>query len=232
MLPRESTTRLHPRGRSALVDFVLWVVVGYLLGSIPNAYFVARAVRGIDLRRYGSGTVSGTSVYYHVGPWAAVGVWVLDCLKGAVPTGLALRAGAGLTGALGSGLAAVAGHNWSLYLGLSGGRGLSAFVGMLFVVFPPGALAMLASFPLGRCANATAEANLLVLVALSLLIRRRRPTVAHACLGMLVLTLLKRAEANRLPLPAARGERCRVVARRLLMDRDTRSRDRWVRREP
>jgi len=129
---------------------VLLVTFGYLLGSISLAYLVARWIRGIDLRRWGSGTVSGTGVYYHVSKWAVVLVGIFDLAKGAFPTWLGLRLGLGLPVALAAGLAAVIGHNWPFYLGFKGGRGIAAMMGVLLVVFPWGALWLGPALGIGR----------------------------------------------------------------------------------
>ncbi|MCJ7667831.1 MAG: glycerol-3-phosphate acyltransferase, partial [Anaerolineae bacterium] len=90
----------------------LLVLFGYLVGSISSAYLAGRWLKGVDLRRYGSGTVSGTGVYLHVSRWATVVVGIFDIAKGVLPTWLGLRLGLGLWGALAAGLAAVVGHNW------------------------------------------------------------------------------------------------------------------------
>ncbi len=60
---------------------LLLTAMGYLMGSIPTSYLAGRWLKGIDLRRYGSGTVSGTGVYYHVSRPAVVAVGVLDIAK-------------------------------------------------------------------------------------------------------------------------------------------------------
>src|SRR5512140_336743 len=95
---------------------LLYLILGYLLGSFPTAYLAGRWLKGLDLRCYGSGTVSGTSVYYHISPWVALLVWVLDAAKGALPAWLGLQTETGTLAAVAGGLGAVIGHNWSLFL--------------------------------------------------------------------------------------------------------------------
>lgn len=77
------------------------IISGYLLGSISSAYLAGRWLKGIDLRRY----VSGTGVYRHVAKWAVVVVGLFDVGKGALPTWLGIRMGLGLPLALAAGSA-------------------------------------------------------------------------------------------------------------------------------
>ena len=215
------------------VRCVLLVVFGYLLGSIPSAHIAGRRLRGIDLRQYGSGTVSGTGVYHHVAKWAVVVVGLFDIAKAAFPTWLGLRLGLGLPVALAAGLAAVAGHNWPLYLSFKGGRGLGAFMGMMLVTYPLATLLLLASLGIGKLLKGTAVVSLAAVAVLPLLswATGQPSALTWACLGMLLITALKRLEANRIPLPPG-TERRQVLMRRLLMDRDVGAREAWVGRSP
>lgn len=213
---------------------VLLILGGYLLGSIPTAYLVSRWLKNVDLRHYGSGTVSGSMVYEHVARWAVVPVGLFDMGKAALPAWLALYGGLGPWVAAGAGLAALAGHNWPVFLGFVGGRGLACFMGVLLVLFPWGCLWMLAFLVIGwRLGDSApwALASLLTLPLFAYFIGGP-DVVAGLSGGMLLLTLAKRLEANRRPLPPPGLERRQVILRRLFLDRDIASHADWIRRRP
>ena len=212
----------------------LLLIGAYLVGSIPTGYLAARGLKRMDLRRYGSGTPTGSMVFEHVARWAVVPVGLFDVGKAAFPTWLALQMDLGTGVAAVAGLTAVAGHNWPVFLGFIGGRGISGFLGILAVVFPPATAWILAFLLTGwRLGDSTVwtVAGLGTLPVFSRMVDGPAiiPTVAGA---MLVLTLTKRIEANRRPLPAPGPDRRRVLLRRLLFDRDIASHEEWIRRTP
>jgi glycerol-3-phosphate acyltransferase PlsY len=217
-----------------ILESALLVLGGYLLGSIPTAYLVGRWLGKLDLRRYGSGTVSGSMVYEHVARWAVVPVGLFDMAKATVPAWLASYLGLGMPTAAAAGLAAVAGHNWPIFLRFTGGRGLGAFMGVLLVIFPWGFPWMLAFLAAGWILGDSAPWALASLVTLPLFsyLIGGPSVVAPATGAMLLLTLGKRLEANRRPLPSPGAERRRVILRRLLFDRDIASHSEWIGREP
>jgi len=211
---------------------ILWVLIGYLMGSIPFAYLAGRLMRGIDIRRYGTHAVTGSNVYENVSRPAVVVVGLLDMGKAALPTWLGLRLGLGLPTALASGLAAVVGHNWPLYLGFHGGRGIGSCLGVLTVAFPLGFPWMLVALAIGRLLR-NPVMPLVGFVTLPMLahITGQPPAMVWACVGMFFLIVAKRLEANREPLPPG-SERWRVLARRLLLDRDIEDWETWAHRRP
>ncbi len=124
----------------------------YVLGSIPFGLLIARA-HGVDLRKIGSGNIGATNVARALGKrWAYV-CFVLDCLKGLVPTVLAgwmldLRdPGPGvLTGYLAVGCAAVLGHIYSVFLRFRGGKGAATGMGVMLGLWPYFTVAGLVTF--------------------------------------------------------------------------------------
>jgi glycerol-3-phosphate acyltransferase PlsY len=217
-----------------IVPTVLLIVGAYLLGSVPASYLMARLLKGMDLRQYGSGTVGGSMVWEHVSRWAVVPVAVFDVGKAALPAWLALQLDLGSPAAIAAGLAAVVGHNWPIYLRFVGGRGMAAFAGVLLVLFPWGSVWMLAFLAIGYKLGDSAPWFLACLITMPLFANfvGAWQWVAALCGAMLILTLLKRLEANRRPLPPPGSERWGVIWRRLLLDRDIGSHQDWINRRP
>ena len=216
-----------------LIALLPWVLLGYLLGSVSFAWVLSR-LRGMDLRRYGSRKLSGSNVYQFHGAGAMVLVGILDVLKSALPSWLALRHGPGPWGAVAVGLGATAGHNWSAYLGLKGGRGVSTALGLFLVVFWPAVPWILAWLALGRLwptrAALVGYLGILLLPPWAAALGWGAPAI-WSCVGFLILTTLKRLEGNREPPPA--GEAWGpVLWRRWWLDRDVVAWDRWAAREP
>ncbi len=217
-----------------MIQSVLLIVAAYLLGSIPTAYLVGRWTKGLDLRRYGSGTVSGSMVWEHVARWAVIPVGLFDIGKAALPAWLGVRLGLGLPVAAAAGLAAAAGHSWPIFLRFTGGRGLSCFMGVLLAIFPWGTGWLLAFLALGWLLGDSAPWALVSLLTLPLLsyFVGGPEIVAPTAGAQLILTLVKRLEANRRPLPPPGPDRQKVILRRLFLDRDIVSHSEWIRRQP
>ena len=112
------------------------VVAGYLLGSIPASYLVARFLAGVDLREVGSGNVGASNVYRAAGPWAYAAAIVLDAGKG-VAAVLVVRAfgGSGVLQVVG-GIAAVVGHMFPVWLRFRGGKGVATSAGVFLSLSP------------------------------------------------------------------------------------------------
>ncbi|HXF82498.1 MAG TPA: glycerol-3-phosphate 1-O-acyltransferase PlsY [bacterium] len=118
----------------------LLVLGAYLLGAVPTGLFLIRLLHGVDLRRYGSGNVGATNVFRVAGLPLAVLVLLLDMAKGALPV-LAAGRWAPTPGAAAlAGAAAIAGHNWSIFLRLGGGKGIATTFGVLAALSPGAAL--------------------------------------------------------------------------------------------
>ncbi len=129
-------------------------LIGYLIGSIPFGVLVSKGVTGTDIRQVGSGKIGTTNVLRTAGRKAAIGVLLLDMAKGALPvifTGLIFGShrlvgdGASVAWMMKSAqvlsaIAAIIGHNWSVFLKFKGGRGVATFLGGLFALYWPAAV--------------------------------------------------------------------------------------------
>lgn len=115
-----------------------WIVVilGYLLGSFPMAYIAGRLLRGKDIRRIGDGNMGAANVFRELSGRVGIAIGLLDAAKGALAVLLALGFHASQPVILLTGAAAVVGHNWPVFLGFRGGRGMSTTIGVLFVIVP------------------------------------------------------------------------------------------------
>ena len=224
---------INPLVFKTAMTFILMVVFAYLLGSIPSGYLAGKWIKGIDLREYGSGTVSGSMVWEHVAKWAVLPVGIFDIFKGALPTWLSLKLGLSQQAAMVVGLAAVVGHNWPIYLNFQGGRGLSPFLGELFVLFPLGMLILLIGLGIGnRLKSPAIPLFTIILLPVFAALFDGPESMLWLALGMTAITILKRLEANGRPLPEDPQERHDVILRRIFLDRDIQDHEEWIRREP
>ena len=131
-----------------IAKFAAVVIIGYLLGAIPFGVLVGRRLAKVDVRQYGSGKIGTTNVLRSAGSKAAALVFSLDILKGALAVvfaGLIVGRNYLIVGDFGLGLlaaqclaalAAMAGHNWSVFLKFRGGRGVATFFGGLIALCP------------------------------------------------------------------------------------------------
>src|SRR5947209_7829032 len=122
----------------------LAVLLSYMLGAVPFGFVIAR-LRGVDIFSAGSGNIGATNVGRVLGRKFGLLVFVLDFLKGAVPTAL-VRAYLPTEpwAAVAAGLAAFVGHMFPVYLRFRGGKGVATGTGVVAVLLPgPTAVAAL-----------------------------------------------------------------------------------------
>ena len=120
---------------------IIAIIIGYLLASIPSAYIITRLVKGKDIRKLGSGNVGANNVSRELGKKAAIPVVIFDVGKGAASVAIAhwllnIPLHEPQFFILLTGIAAVAGHIWPIYLKFTGGNGLSPTIGVLAIVMP------------------------------------------------------------------------------------------------
>ena len=115
---------------------LLWLVMGYLIGSLPMGVIVARLTGGIDPRTVGSGRTGGTNMLRAGGWGRAIAVATLDLSKGALPILVVRAAGAPVEIQALAGVAAVLGSWKSIFLHFHGGRGVATGVGGMMAIAP------------------------------------------------------------------------------------------------
>jgi glycerol-3-phosphate acyltransferase PlsY len=135
-----------------IARFVAVVIIAYLLGSIPFGLIIGKLKKGVDIRQQGSGKTGATNLMRVAGTKLGLLALVLDVVKatGAVllaalivdrSAGILTIAGASVywqhIAQVAAGLAVVAGHNWPIFARFKGGRGVTAYFGTLFAIFPP-----------------------------------------------------------------------------------------------
>lgn len=121
-------------------------VAAFVIGGIPWGVIVARLSGGPDPRTIGSGRTGGANVMRAVGPRLALASGLLDMLKGTAAVLLVRLLGAGVEVEVLAGLAATVGHSRSVFLGFSGGRGVSAAFGAALVLAPLASAVILVVF--------------------------------------------------------------------------------------
>lgn len=109
---------------------IVWLALGYLVGSIPTGYLAVRRLKGIDIRTRGSGNIGATNAGRVLGREWAVAIAVFDMLKGGIIVLIASRFISGslvpaLTGAM-----AVVGHVYPVWLNFKGGKGVATTFGV------------------------------------------------------------------------------------------------------
>jgi len=135
-----------------IAELVAVVVIAYLLGSIPFGLIIGKLKSGVDIREHGSGKTGATNVMRTIGTKLGILTLLLDVVKAAGAVMLAaviIDSSSGILtiggvsvywqhiAQVAAGLAAIAGHNWPVFAKFKGGRGVTAYFGTLFAIFPP-----------------------------------------------------------------------------------------------
>ena len=184
------------------IDWVSAVVLAYLLGSIPVAYLASRLLQGKDIREQGDRNPGAGNAYRTIGPKTGIAVAAADIAKGAAAV-LVARVLTGSTEAeMAAGAAAVIGHNWPIFLRLSGGRGAASTVGVFMALIPIPALPLSAAclllLPVVRSATIALSLILIPLPLLTFLTDAPYHVVAYT-VGLPVLVGVRHYFTSRRP---------------------------------
>lgn len=208
------------------------VLAAYLWGCLSPSQAMARLLKGVDLDRFGSGNVGASNLGELAGTRWKVLIGAVDLFKGWAPPFVAGLLGYDPVFAALAGVAVVAGHNWSVFLGFKGGRGVAAMVGVLCALDFRLAILVVTAFGFGQLTNQGGPVSLLamLLAAPAAWLLGDPPATALGCAAIGLLVSAKRLEANRLPLPADPGQRLATLWRRVWLDRDVPADQVWEKR--
>jgi len=220
--------------------FILTVIGAYLLGAVPAAYLVAKWARGIDLRQYGSGNIGAANVITTVSKRWGIAVVAFDLLKGVAAVYVARWLGLDMAQQAAVGVAVIVGHNWSIFLGFSSGRGGLAIAGVAIALAPPLGLSLVTFALILGLFKQLALGMLIAVAALPICswflaqplgITNNPLPLTIGFLVILVLTLVRRATVPKSAIAASLSTTALLV-NRLLFDRDIRNRKAWIHRSP
>ncbi|UZJ80818.1 glycerol-3-phosphate 1-O-acyltransferase PlsY [Fictibacillus sp. KU28468] len=115
------------------MQIVLLFIGAYLLGSFSFSYIITKGLKKEDIRKLGSGNAGATNTLRVIGVGPAIGVLLLDGLKGMIPVWAAIGLHYNMTAAIAAGAMAIIGHNWPIYYGFKGGKGVATTIGVFMV---------------------------------------------------------------------------------------------------
>ena len=126
-----------------MAQLFIAAIIAYCIGSIPTGYVVARWIKGIDIRQFGSGNTGATNVFRVLGKPYGILVLICDALKGFIPAALFVPlfnvSYGSLTHAdlaLLIGIAAIVGHVFSIFMRFRGGKGVATSTGVFLAIAP------------------------------------------------------------------------------------------------
>jgi glycerol-3-phosphate acyltransferase PlsY len=119
-----------------LTQFLIVLPLCYILGSVPWGYLITRASSGVDIRQMGSKSIGSTNVLRTSGPKLAIIVFLLDIGKGLLAVLLAKATSSEISLTVTAGLLVIIGHNWPVFTGFKGGRGVAPGAACALIMVP------------------------------------------------------------------------------------------------
>jgi acyl phosphate:glycerol-3-phosphate acyltransferase len=181
---------------------VLLILTGYVLGSMPWGYWLPRILSGVNIRKVGSGSTGAANVWRTLGFKVALGVALLDIVKGLAAALLGVWLGGELIG-LFAGIAAMIGHWRPVFLGFArGGKIVATTGGVALALVPLATLAAAAvwvcTFLATRYTSVASMVSAATLPLFALLLGASWPVVAFAAGAAVAIFVLHRANIARL----------------------------------
>ncbi|MBE0449820.1 MAG: glycerol-3-phosphate 1-O-acyltransferase PlsY [Clostridia bacterium] len=117
------------------LEWILMIIIGYIIGSIPFSYLIPKWLGRIDIRQHGSGNTGTTNVVRTLGLRIGIVAFLGDFIKGIIPTVIGFVLFSTLGGIVG-GSFAILGHCYSIWLKFKGGKGIATSAGVLVILMP------------------------------------------------------------------------------------------------
>jgi acyl phosphate:glycerol-3-phosphate acyltransferase len=187
-----------------IIETAVFIIAAYLLGAVPSGFLITKAARGVDIREHGSENPGATNVYRVAGPFLGIVTFTADFLKGFAPVLLAVKffgAGYELCWVL-TGLAALAGNVWTVFLSFKGGKGVTTAAGVFFALMPlPAAAAFIIFWIVFLPTRYVSAGSLIAAAALpaaSFLLKEPLPLSIFASCAALLIIIRHRSNIKRL----------------------------------
>jgi glycerol-3-phosphate acyltransferase PlsY len=201
---------------------ILWVVISYLLGSIPFAFIIGK-LRGVDLREVGTRNIGGSNLWHSVGKLEGTIAAILDIGKGALAVWLAQKFGFPNPIQAASAVAVVAGHDWPIFLGFQGGRGMGPALGAMLLLVPKAMLLSLIFYALGfftRALGLGVGVGVLALPFFAWLKGYPTPHIAASAIMFIFMVVRRLTGIGVLEEIKASPQKGKLIAYRVLFDND------------
>lgn len=186
--------------------YLILLIFGFCAGSIPFGYILAKVVKKIDIRKYGSGNIGATNVWRVCGKKLGIPAFILDAAKGFLPVFL-IKVGEtvplrGINPALCCGVGAILGHSFTPWLKFRGGKGVATGLGVFIGLAPIESGIAFAIWGLilivSKWVSVASIGAAAVLVILIFLTYRTSPISFFVLAGFLLVVLLHRSNIRRL----------------------------------
>jgi glycerol-3-phosphate acyltransferase PlsY len=185
-----------------LINEVIAVILGYVIGSIPSAYIIGRLMGKIDVRQEGDGRISASAVHKRLGVVPFVLVVIMDVGEGVLAVLIAGMLTESLLVVLIAGFAAVVGHNWSVFLKFKGGLGATTIYGVLVTLvwwqlLVVAAAAFILFLIMKRKKSGLSTAVLIIALSIVLFVQKSPLILVIYPFVLIMLMLLKRFQISR-----------------------------------
>lgn len=200
----------------------LAIAASYSIGSFPSGYLISKKVAKKNILEIGWRKSSGSNVYKNVGRFAGIATGLVDISKGYLAVCLSQYLGLGPWGQVFCGLAAVTGHNWSVFLGFAGGRGIGTFGGALAAFSPWIFLWAVLLFTVSAAVWTGSIGTILAFFLSAWLAFNIYQTTAAGWFSLLVMVpvFIKRLSPIKEVAEANGAKKSRIIKNRLLFDQD------------